>query len=92
MIDIYKDYPWSNYPMMWEQWLKEVPRPTLEEFKLAEKRYKDDIIKNDAELAKEGRVDWSDWRSGLIFVMSTYNRWIWWKYFFPEAKECSLLP
>lgn len=85
MSDIYEEYPWED-SRMWEQWPKDRSKPTLEEFKEAEKRYQDEIKKNDERLARERKVDWSDWRCGLIFVMSTYSRFVWWSLFFPNEE------
>jgi len=62
----------------WEQWPKNRPYPTEEEFNKAEERYRD------GKLAKEGIIDLSDWKMGFKFVMSTYARSAWWHYFFPE--------
>jgi hypothetical protein len=81
-----KDYPWKDTDMVWAQWPKDRLKPTLEEFKQAEKRYRDEIVENDKELAEEGKFDFSDWRSGLNWVMSTYCRPVWWPYFFPNEE------
>ncbi len=62
-----------NNPTMFDWWPKDIPQPSLDEYKAAELRYKKTIRKNDI----------SDYRSGLCFVMSTYHPFIWLRFFFP---------
>lgn len=59
--------------MSWSQWPKDIPRPTQEEWDSAFKRYRSTCV-----------GDYTDYVSGLAFVMATYARWVWWEFFFPE--------
>mgnify|MGYP001558409329 CR=1 FL=1 len=61
--------------MVWSQWPAEVPRPTPDEMHQARLRY-------EGHLNETGRTN-SDFESGLEFVMTTYSRSLWWKFFFP---------
>lgn len=59
-----------------QQWPISVPRPTVAAILRADKAYQADLDPNDN----------TDWPCGLVFVMATYNRELWWKYFFPDEK------
>ncbi len=63
--------------MKWAQWPKVTPRPTPEELEVARERYQKTLDHHDD----------SDWPCGLEFVMTTYNRELWWRFFFPEEGE-----
>lgn len=78
----YKGFPWlEERPAMWSGWPKDRPLPTLEQYKKAEEKYREEIRVNDKRLAIDGKSDLSDWRMGLSFVMSTYSRFVWIGYF-----------
>jgi hypothetical protein len=64
------------------QWPDNRPRPTAEEYAAARDRYHKSIT--DYNLANPGNPDTTDFCCGLDFVMATYNRWIWWPFFFPD--------
>lgn len=58
----------------WLQWPDDISKPTQEEWDRAEELYIKSCQPN----------DYSDYVCGLDFVMATYSRWIWWKFFFPD--------
>jgi hypothetical protein len=58
-------------PIMRANWPSDKPEPTQAEYDQASARYAADLDPN----------DWSDWPLGLSFVMATYNRETWLKYF-----------
>ena len=60
-----------NNETMFCGWPIDIPRPTIEEYQVAELRYKKTIHENDS----------SDYRSGLSFVMSTYSSFVWLPFF-----------
>ena len=64
--------------LVWAQWPTSVPRPTPEEWDAAVARYRKDM---DDAIA---RGYYGDALMGLSFMMATYNREMWWPYFFPE--------
>ncbi len=67
--------------MIWSQWPKDIPRPTEDEWYEADKRYRAEMSK-----ARE-RGYYGDGLCGLSFMMATFNRTIWWGFFFPEEDE-----
>ena len=69
--------------MTWSQWPSDVPRPTEEEWKLAEVRYHDEQDALMARLAADGKDYMGDTGYSLGFDMATVNRECWWHYFFP---------
>ncbi len=62
---------------MFSGWPVGIPRPTIEEYHAAELRYKKSIHEN----------DFSDYGSGLSFVMSTYSPFVWLPFFSCDRKE-----
>ena len=60
-----------NNETMFLGWPTGIPRPTIEEYHAAGLRYKKSIHEN----------DFSDYRSGLSFVMSTYSSFVWLPFF-----------
>jgi hypothetical protein len=67
--------------MQWYAWPVDKPRPTREEYRLAEERYK----KESQALYADGSYQ-GDFGMGLQFVMSTYSKNIWLHFFFPDEK------
>jgi hypothetical protein len=63
--------------MAFAQWPAGVPRPSADEYASAEKRYKDSLHPEDT----------TDFVCGFKFVMATYNRLLWWPFFYPAQKE-----
>lgn len=61
-------------------WPAEKSRPTQTEVETARQRYSATCHPNDM----------SDWCLGLGFVMATYNRLVWWRFFFPEEEAATL--
>lgn len=65
--------------LQWAFWPADQPRPTGAEYAAAEARYETE----QQPLRDAG--DMSDGTNcGLRFMMATYNRWIWWPFFFPD--------
>jgi len=77
----YENYPWKN-SMIFCQWPKDRVLPTIDEFKKAEEVYLKEVEENDKKLAAEGKVDWSDGSCSFCYLMATYSRFVWWKFFF----------
>lgn len=65
------------------EWPKDRPRPSEPQITAARMRYRADCDKWIAQ------GDCSDFNMGLEFAMGTYNRALWWHFFFPE-EECVL--
>jgi len=68
-------------PLAWAQWPANIPKPTSDEYAAAENRYQ-------ASCNPSSGSDYD--HMGLPFVMATYNRLIWWKFFFPKMEEACL--
>jgi len=60
---------------------------TKEEIERAKIKYWEDIKENDRLLEIEGKVDLSDWRCGLEFVMASYSTFTWEKYFENDCEK-----
>ena len=60
---------------------------TKEEIERAKTKYWEDIKENDRLLEIEGKVDLSDWRCGLEFVMASYSTFTWEKYFENDCEK-----
>jgi len=60
--------------------------PTQEQWDAAEQRYRDENRAHNEALAKEGKVDCSDYQCGLEFVMATYTPAAWKTLFYPEEQ------
>ena len=62
--------------MQWKQWPKNIPRPTEEEYREAKRRYEATCVPG----------DWTDYISGLEYIMSTCTIEVW-RDFFDSLKE-----
>ena len=69
-----------NNETMFLGWPKNIPLPTIEEYRIAESRYKKSIHKDDN----------SDYRCGLSFVMSTYHPFVWLHFFSYQSGKCQM--
>ncbi len=81
MTSVPGDSTHDNSHLTWSQWPKGIPRPTEAEWEAADKRYRAEMAR-----ARE-RGYYGDGLMGLSFMMATYNKEIWWGFFFPEEDE-----
>lgn len=63
------------------QWPKDVPRPTKAEWEAAEKRWNDETT----EQYRNGYG--GDFGFAFTFTLQSYNRLLWWHFFFPDQRE-----
>ena len=76
---------YEGIQMQWAEWPKDVPRPTAEEYAVAEKRFRDENERFRLQAEKEGRPPYmGDCGYSLSFDMATCSIGTWWHYFFPD--------
>lgn len=87
MSEMPGDSTHDNSHMTWEQWPKDVPRPTQEEWDAAQQRMNEETKRFDEEMKAAGRDPYmGDTGFSLSFDMATCNIETWWHLFFPKER------